>query len=164
TLFRSLNYFNPEQIIVNPQPPEVLITDLKIHNKAVGIGEELNGRILLDKNISLADKITIKASENDFSIGFVSLHFTNPEKHLFAYKLDGYQDDWVYANKGQQHASFSNLDAGNYTFMVKATNGEGTWSDGYAQIEVEILPPWWKTWWAYSLYFSLLAAALGFAR
>src|SRR5690606_33693802 len=79
----GLNYFNPEQIIVNPQPPEVLITDLKIHNKAVGIGEELNGRILLDKNISLADKITIKASENDFSIGFVSLHFTNPEKHLF---------------------------------------------------------------------------------
>ena len=160
----GLNYFLPEQITVNPQPPVVLINDLKIHNKSVAIGEELNGRVLLDKNISLADKITIKADENDFSFGFVSLHFTNPEKHFFAYKLYGYQDHWVYANKGQRYASFSNLDAGNYTFMVKATNGEGTWSDGFAKIDIEVLPPWWETWWAYALYISFVAAALWIAR
>src|SRR5690606_18224761 len=82
----GLNYFNPAVIKVNPQPPVVLITELRIHNNPVEIDEQINGRILLDKNISYTDKITIKASENDFSFGFVSLHFMNPEKHLFAYK------------------------------------------------------------------------------
>src|SRR5690606_4729500 len=101
--------------------------------------EQINGRILLDKNISYTDKITIKASENDFSFGFVSLHFMNPEKHLFAYKLEGYQENWIYAEKGQRNANFSNLEAGNYTFMVKATNGEGMWSEGFSKIEVEVL-------------------------
>lgn len=160
----GLNYFNPENIKVNPSPPVVLITELRIHNDPVEIDEELHGRILLKRNISFTDKITIKSSENDFSFGFVSLHFTNPEKHLFAYKLDGYQDHWIYAENGQRSANFSNLDAGNYTFMVKATNGEGTWSEGFSKIEVEVLPPWWKTWWAYTVYFLVMVAALWIAR
>lgn len=160
----GLNYFDPGHIKVNPHPPMVLITELKVQNKSVEIGEELNGRVLLEKNISYTDEITIKASENDFSIGFVSLHFINPEKHLFAYKLDGYQDEWIYPEKGQRNANFSNLDPGEYTFMVKSTNGEGKWSENYAAIDVEVLPPWWKTWWAYALYFLLVVTALWIAR
>ena len=160
----GLNYFDPKDIKVNPNPPVVLITELRIHNDPVEIDEELNGRILLKRNISFTDKITIKATENDFSFGFVSLHFTNPEKHLFAYKLEGYQDNWIYPEKGLRNASFSNLDAGNYTFMVKATNGEGKWSENISKIEVEILPPWWETWWAYALYCIMVIAILWLLR
>lgn len=156
----GVNYFIPENIKVNPYPPVVLITELRVHNKRVEVGEELNGRILLKTNISFKDKITIKASENDFSFGFVSLHYANPEKHQFAYKLHGYQDHWIFPEKGQRTASFSNLDAGSYTFIVKASNGEGKWSENRSEIEIEILPPWWKTWWAYTFYCSLIVVSL----
>lgn len=160
----GISFFDPNTIQINPHPPVVLITALRIHNKMVQIGEKINGRILLPQNLSLTEEVVIKDIENDFSFDFVSLHYTNPAKHLYAYKLDGYHDDWVYLEKGQQSANFSNLDAGSYTFLVKATNGEGQWSSNIAQVRIEVLPPWWKTWWAYVLYVCFILLVLWILR
>lgn len=160
----GISFFDPEEIQVNPHPPLVLITALRIHNKPVKIGEKINGRVLLSKNLSMTEDIVIKDIENDFSFDFVSLHYTNPAKHLYAYKLEGYHDDWVYLERGQQSASFSNLDAGHYTFILRATNGEGKWSTSFPKVNIEILPPWWKTWWAYILYACFIMLALWILR
>lgn len=148
----GISYFNPRAIRPNPYPPIVVITALRVLNKPVSIGDTLNGRVLLNNNLSQTSELTIDSKENDFSLDFVGLHYANPGKITYAYQLEGYYTDWVYPPAGQRTASFANLAPGSYTFRVKASNGDGLWSTRLAQLHLVVLPPWWKTWWAYSLY------------
>ncbi|MES2730707.1 MAG: two-component regulator propeller domain-containing protein [Bacteroidota bacterium] len=157
----GLNYFLPQAIQPNPYPPKVFITGLRIFNQPIRIGEEHNGSVLLTKNLPLTDEITIQASQNDFSLEFVALHYANTGKNRFAYQLEGYHKGWNYPSVGTRFASFSNLAAGMYTFRVKACNGDGVWSSGSASLRIRVLPPWWKTGWAYAVYgLSILSLLL----
>ncbi|MBC6989038.1 two-component regulator propeller domain-containing protein [Hymenobacter sp. BT491] len=154
----GINYFQPPEIQANPIPPVVQITGLRVSNKPVAVGDTLHGRVLLEKAFAQPQTLTIKASENDFAVEFVALNYTNPQKNRYAYRLLGYNKDWVYPAPGQRTASFANLPAGHYTLQIKANNGEGIWSQRYATMQFSVLAPWWKTWWAYGLY---ALAALG---
>lgn len=91
---------------------------------------------------------------------FVGLNYAIPRQHKYAYQLVGYSPDWVAAAPQQRTASFTNLPPGSYAFRVKASNGDGRWSPTPATLRFTILPPRWKTWWAYSLYGLALAGAL----
>ena len=156
----GISYFQPRAIRANPYPPVVRITGLRLANKPVAVGDTVNGRVLLPAAFTHPQTITIRAAENDFSVEFVGLNYATPKKHKYAYQLVGYNADWVAAAPRQRTASFTNLPPGSYIFRVKASNGDGRWSTTPATLQFVILPPWWKTWWAYVLYGLVLAGAL----
>ncbi|ADB42393.1 histidine kinase [Spirosoma linguale DSM 74] len=158
----GITYFQPRTLTPNPYPPLVQVTELRVLNQPVGIGDTLNGRVLLEKPYTEPQTIRLEASENDFSIAFVGLNYANPQKQQYMYRLVGYNDDWVRAAPGQRTANFANLPAGDYTFMVKASNDDGIWSVEPASLQFTILPPWWRTWWAYLLYAAAVVGVFWF--
>ena len=148
----GINYFQPRAIQPNPYPPVVRLTGLRVSNEPVAVGAPLHGRVLLPHPLTTPQRLTIKASENDFSVEFVALNFANPQKSRYAYRLEGYHAGWVLPAPGQRTASFANLPPGNYTLRVKASNGEGGWSRRPATMRFTVLAPWYRTWWAYLAY------------
>ncbi|MBO3270228.1 hybrid sensor histidine kinase/response regulator transcription factor [Hymenobacter defluvii] len=160
----GINYFQPSDIQANPYAPVVQLTGLRVTNRPVAVGDTLNGRVLLRQALSVPQTVTIRNAENDFLVEFVALNYANPQKSRYAYRLVGYNEDWVYPAQGQRTASFANLPAGNYTLEVKASNGEGVWSKRYATMQFEVLAPWWRTWWAYLLYAAAAVGAVAWFR
>lgn len=155
----GVTYFQPRLIQPNPYAPVVRMTGLRIFNKLVEPDKPVNGHVILTKSINQTRALTLRASENDFSLDFVGLNYANTRKHTYAYQLIGYNAGWIMAAPGQRSASFANLPVGEYTFMVKASNGEGKWSAGPA-MQITILPPWYRTGLAYFFYTILIATAL----
>ncbi|MBB5282716.1 signal transduction histidine kinase/ligand-binding sensor domain-containing protein/DNA-binding response OmpR family regulator [Rhabdobacter roseus] len=156
----GITFFQPRAVLKNPFPPLVQITGLRVLNEPVGVGDTLSGRVLLPEPLSASQTIKLKASENDFTVEFVGLNYANPQKQQYAYRLEGYNDQWVQTTPDRRMATFANLPAGDYTFHVKASNDDGVWSTEPATLHFTILPPWWKTWWAYLLYTALIGGAL----
>ncbi|SEJ01505.1 Signal transduction histidine kinase [Dyadobacter koreensis] len=156
---KGITYFKPEDILSNPSPPLVRIINFRVLSK----GQAKNGGEIHSsmQTRSFSDKggVTIKSSENDFSLEFVGLNYVNPLKQQYAYFLEGYSNEWIQLPAGQRVVSFANLPAGDYTFKVRANNGDGVWSKLPASLRLTILPPWYKTWWAYIGYSLLFVAA-----
>nr|GFD34973.1 hypothetical protein [Tanacetum cinerariifolium] len=86
----GINYFQPWAIQANPSPPVVQFTGLRVVNQPVAVGRPFNGRVLLPQPLSRPQTVTIRAAENDFSVEFVALNYTNPQKNHYAYRLLGY--------------------------------------------------------------------------
>ena len=148
--------FHPDRLRHNPVPPEVAFNDFKVHNQSVKPGPDSPLRAPLDR----VETIALAASQNVFSFDFVGLHYGNPKENEYAYKLDGWDDDWN--NVGHlRTASYTNLPAGRYTFRVKAANADGVWNDVGRSVNLVIRPPWYKAWWAY-LSYLLLGGAMVF--
>ena len=146
--------FDPIAIKSDSKAPEVVISDLKLSNKSVGVSKEVNGEVILNKDISYTKEITLNYG-NQFTIEFTGLHFSNPENILYAYKLDGFDDNWTYTKAKNRSATYTNLDSGTYTFIVKASNFSGKWSNNPQKLIITILSPPWKSWWAILIYFAL---------
>ncbi|MCG8309262.1 MAG: response regulator [Cytophagales bacterium] len=155
----GLNYFDPQEITANLHTPKVIFDDLKIFNRRVTVGERVNNRILLPKKLNYLPEITLKASENQFTIDLLGLHYSNPGQNKYAYKLEGYSQDWTYHEADQRHITFSNLKAGTYRFNTRVSNSDGKWSDIRSLI-ITILPPWWAAWWAFIIYAFIIFVLL----
>lgn len=138
------NLFYPSLIKPSSYLPEVRITGLQLYGKEEGD----NGDI---KNVSESKQIVLDASQPVFSIQYMALNYAYPKSAQFAYKLEGLDKDWNYV-KYQKSATYRYLSPGIYTFKVKASNQDGTWNDSYAKVDIRILPPWYKSWWAYCVY------------
>ncbi|MFD2542315.1 two-component regulator propeller domain-containing protein [Lacinutrix gracilariae] len=147
----GLTIFDPQKISLNKMPPRVLITSLLINNKAVKIGEKLNDITILKKAISETDTITISKSQRIISFNLVAEHTSAPAKNKIAYKLDGFNKDWVETDEGKSAITYTNLEAGTYTLKVKSANGDGVWSASIKTLTLEVLPLWYQTWWSYTL-------------
>jgi signal transduction histidine kinase/ligand-binding sensor domain-containing protein/DNA-binding response OmpR family regulator len=160
----GITSFQPRDIKPNPHPPVVQLTGLHIANQPVAVGQELNGRVVLKQPLSVPQTVVIKASENDFAVDFVGLNYANPQKNRYAYRLVGYNQDWVRPAPGQRTASFANLPAGQYVLQVKASNGEGGWSKQLATMRFDVRAPWYKTGWAYLLFAALAGGAVWLYR
>jgi signal transduction histidine kinase/ligand-binding sensor domain-containing protein/DNA-binding response OmpR family regulator len=160
----GITYFQPRDIRPDPYPPLVQLTGLRIYNQPVQVGDTINGRILLTASLAIPQTVELNASENDFSVEFVGLNYVNPHKQQYAYQLEGYNDGWVQVSADRRVATFANLLPGTYTFRVKASNSDGVWSVRPASLRLTILPPWWKTWWAYLLYVVVIGGGLALYR
>ena len=101
----------------------------------------------------------LKYSQSVFSIEFVALNYTHTEKNNYAYKLDGFDKRWNYVS-GQRKATYTNLNPGEYTFRIKASNNDGVWNNEGKSLVIVITPPWYLTWWAYVIYILLSGAAV----
>src|SRR6185312_980030 len=99
--------------------------------------------------------------QNFFSFEFAALNYTNPAKNQYAYKLEGVDKDWVHSGT-RRTANYTAVAPGTYTFRVKGSNNEGLWNNEGTSVKIIVLPPWWKTWWAYSLYALAILTALYF--
>lgn len=159
-LFGGINgvtTFFPDKIIRNDFKPKVVITDFLIKNNPVTINGDHSP---LKKAIGETDKITLTHDQAFITFKFAALNFVNPEKNQYAYKLDGfYDDDWHFVGN-QRTATYTNLDAGQYTFMIKAANNDGVWNNEVKILKITVLPPWWETWWAYLIYASIIGMLL----
>lgn len=160
----GFNIFHPQNIIPEKNSFPVVLTDFQIFNKSILVGEKMNNRIVLPRSITEADKIILKYSENVFSIEFAALNYSSPEKNKYAFMLEGFNKDWLYTDGSERKVTYTNIDPGTYYFKVKASNKDGIWNEEPAIIKLTILPPFWKTPWAFLLYALCFAGALWIAR
>lgn len=130
----GLNVFRPEAIQDNPIPPPVVITSFRIFNEPVQV--DLSGQTT----------IQLSYSDNFIAFEFVALDFHAPQKNQYAYKLDGFNEDWVAAGT-RRYVSYTNLRGGDYVFHVKAANNDGVWNETGFTLKIHITPPFWETWW-----------------
>jgi ligand-binding sensor domain-containing protein/signal transduction histidine kinase/DNA-binding response OmpR family regulator len=151
--YNGLISFFPEQVKTNSQVPKAVFTQLRLFNKPVSIGDATK---LLSRNINLTKEITFSYHQNIFSIDFAILNYIKPEKNRYAYKLEGFEKQWNYVNSPS--AAFTNLPAGTYTLLIKGANNDGVWTTDSERMTIYVNPPFWKTWWAYLLYFICLSA------
>lgn len=154
----GITTFQPEQLPDNPYIPSVVITRLKLFNKTVSPGD---GTGILEKNISETSSITLTAKQSMFSLDFVVSNYISGNHNTFAYMLKGYDKEWYYTHNSRI-VSYSNLPQGTYHFLVKAANSDGKWNEQPTELEVKVLPVWYKTWWAVLLFIVLFLAATVF--
>jgi len=151
----GFNLFDPSKLEDINVKSNIVITDFQIFNKSPKINEKVNGRIILKKAINYLEEITLKHSENLFSIEFASLNFFHPDVRKYKYIMEGFNQEWLVTDASHRKVTYTNLDPGKYTFRVQATNNDGTWSKEEAKLIIRVLPPFWKTWW-----FRILVALL----
>jgi len=165
---KGFNRFYPENIIDDMQLPKVVITEMLLLNESVPViplndvnNNKKHSTIPLTRNttsfsltqvINKTKAITLTYQENIVAFEFSALHFLNPKKNQYAYQLVGWDKKWVSTDYKNRRATYTNLPYGDYTFRVKASNADGYWNEQGASLKVTLLPPPWKTWWAYTLY------------
>lgn len=140
-------HFNPQEINSIEKGNRIFITDVKVDN-----------RTIKPKTIpGYAEKITIPGNYSNFTIEFSPMLYTAPNKVRYAYKLEGYDKEWIYSNSEKRLASYTNLSHGKYVFKLKCTNEYGKWNNYTRELKIIIQPPVYMTWWAYCIYIIIFA-------
>lgn len=141
----GLNYFKPENIYNYKYIPEPKITKLKIYNQEVHPGEKFHNKVVINHPIYASDTVYLTYRDNNLSFDFSAFDYYLPNKATFSYKLVNVDKDWITVPAQRRFANYSNLEGGNYTFLLKASNGDGVWNDTPTQITLVITPPFWDT-------------------
>ena len=148
--------FNPDDFKDNPKPPPVVITNFLLFNKPVTVGDNSPLKI----SITETKLLELTHDQNIISFEFSALDYTNPGKNQYAYKMENIDEEWIYTDASRRYANYTNLNPGQYIFKVKGSNNDGIWNEAGASLKIIILPPWWATWWAYSIYGCLIFGLL----
>lgn len=159
----GITYFIPDSIHINHFQPPIYFTNLKINNVPYEFGKEKRDSSILEKPFYETESITLNHTENILSIGFAALDYHAPDKNEYMYQLGGFNKDWVYAGNNRT-VTFTNLKPGTYRLKVKATNSDKIWSPNIHELKIIILPPPWKTWWAYTIYIAVFLFLLWLTR
>ncbi|HEX8615043.1 MAG TPA: diguanylate cyclase [Telluria sp.] len=155
---KGITGVTPQAVRSVSSPPQVAITDISVFNRSLRDGRAVPG-LKLDGPVTAPSNLTLAGDGSVFSIEFAALHFTDPGRNTYEYRLDGFDRAWVVTDAAHRSATYTNLDPGSYTFSVRAANHQGVRSENAASMTVTILPPWWKTWW-FRAILALLALAL----
>ncbi len=143
----GLNIFNPDSIHDIKFKPKAFFTSLRIQNEVIEIGDTINGRVVLPKNINYLNRLVISPLDKIFTLEFAAKTFTLPEKCRFKYKLDGFEKTWKTTDAQRRYATYSNLDPGSYTFHIKASNSDGVWSNEETTLQITVLPSFVQSAW-----------------
>ena len=160
----GFNRFRPEAIKYNNKPPQVVFTDLTLFNKPVEIDSVYKGNRILEKSFNQTDEIKFKYAQNVFTISFSGMNYMLSEKNKYLYMLEGFSHDWMEVDGETHSVSYTGLPPGTYIFKVRAANSDGFWSNETASMKVVILPPFWRSAWAYVIYSLIIIGLLIFAR
>ncbi|MDM8527872.1 two-component regulator propeller domain-containing protein [Anaerolineales bacterium HSG24] len=152
----GFNAFTPDNIVAIDYVPPIVVTDFQIFNQPVLIGQEIEGRTILDKAITLVNDLALTYRNDFFAFEFAALHYSTPSRNQYAYKMEGFDKDWNYTSANRRFASYTNLDAGDYTFRVKGSNSDGVWNEAGTAINITITPPFWETLWFQGLAGTLI--------
>lgn len=146
--YNGIVYFHPDSIQENNVMPSLIFTDLKLFNKSMR--PSLHDNAILKQSLAVTDEVELTYDQNVFSIEFAVLNYVKASKNRFAYKLEGFETQWNVVK--EPVATYMNLEPGEYTLLAKGANNDGVWTQEPLALTINILPPPWKTWWAYSLY------------
>lgn len=158
----GFNIIDPQKVVASKNKPQLVFTNIDIFNNEVNVGEFINNSVVLRKALPFADEIKLNHNENIFSIEFTALDFSG--NNQYAYKLEGFNKNWMFTNSNNRKVTYTNLDPGTYLFKVKATNSDGVWSDEERTLTIIITPPFWKTPVAFVLYILFIGVVLYLAR
>lgn len=150
---QGFTVFSPDKIRKNKNIPPVQITDFKIFNKSVQVGEYSP----LKKDITLTDSITLHHKQSMITFEFAALNYVNSNKNRFQYMLEGLDTQWIDAGTTNT-ATYTNLNFGNYTFRVRGSNNDDVWNMEDRAINIKMLPPPWLTPFAFFIYALILAS------
>jgi len=155
----GFNVFDPGGIRENTHIPTIVVTGFQVLNQPVLIGSKRDGRVLLDRSITETQSLVLSHRDAVFSFEFAALHYVNPSKNRYAYKMEGLDKAWN--DVGNRHfVSFTTLPPGDYVFRVKGSNSDGVWNEEGVSIRIKVLPPFWKTWWFYALVVLLVVLVM----
>ncbi|MGV3639722.1 MAG: two-component regulator propeller domain-containing protein [Adhaeribacter sp.] len=152
----GFNAFNPDSLKNIPSRNAISFTNLQLFNKDVTLQTENSP---LSKTINHTRQITLGPDQSVVSLEYAALSFLAPRKIRYAYKMEGFDTEWNYVGR-QKKATYTNLPAGDYVFKVKATDNNGSWNTRPATLRVKVLPPFYQTPLAYTLYVLLFAGGL----
>ncbi|MFN1834778.1 ATP-binding protein [Balneola sp. MJW-20] len=145
----GLNIVDPATLEEYGIPPSVLLTGLTIDGN----------RYATDKPLSQTDLIELPWGQSGLEIGYTAINFRSADKTTYSYQMEGINDEFIDVGT-RRYAQFTKLEPGDYTFRVRATNADGLSSENDTILAITILPPWWRTWWAYLIYTLIFAAGI----
>ncbi|MBN2612474.1 MAG: hypothetical protein JXB00_13025 [Bacteroidales bacterium] len=157
---QGFSMFHPDSMKDNPFQPQIALTDIKIFNQSVGIGNKIHGKAILEKSPIITKEIKLSYKHRIFTFEFAALHNVNPEQIKYQYMLYPFEKNWSQTDAVNPSVTYTNLHGGNYTFRIKAANSDGVWSDQPYELSVTILPPFWRTTWF--ILFMVLLVIVGF--
>ncbi len=144
----GFNFFNPIDIKENKTKPLIRLTSFKVFDNELNIDSLLAIKL-----------ITLSYFQNYLTFNFSALEYTAPEKNIYAYKLEGYDYNWVYSGTSNI-ARYNSLRPGNYVLKIKGTNNDGIWSDEINAIQIIITPPFWQRWWFVLIIFLIIVCVV----
>lgn len=144
--------FDPEKVERNLFSPKIVFTRFQLFGRDVQVGTKGSP---LSRHIDDCSKIRLNHKQRTFNIEFAALDFQTPDNIQYEYKLEGFEDEWNKASK-QRVATYTGLPKGKYTLSVKSTNSDGVWADNLRRLDIEVLPSFWETIWAYLIYMFLV--------
>jgi len=147
--------FFPDEIINNEVMPKFHFSGIGIQGNVIHIGDTLHNQVLLPESLSGMSSISLSYRERSFDVLFSAIHFQYPEDNLVEYFLEGFDERPTVINASVGRITFNNLDNGQYQLRVRAANSDNVWTPGYRTLEINILPPWYKTRWAVGLFILL---------
>lgn len=155
----GFNVFHPDSIKDNPYVPPIVITRFQRFNT-----DDTAGVAIEEKGISAKQEIELTYKDNILVFEVAALNFRHPEKNQHAYKLEGFNDNWIQLGT-KREITFTNLDPGEYTLHVIGSNDDGVWNEEGTSLKISISPPWWETWWAYGFYGLMIVGMIfGYIR
>ncbi len=150
----GFNSFRPDEITSSTYHAPVVLTSFRT----------LGSKRRTIKVFADLEEVVITHRDLGFAFEFAALDLSSPQRNRYAYRLDGFDDDWIDSGH-RRFAQYTNLDGGRYLFRVRGTNADGRWNEEGTTIAVRVIPPPWKTWWAYSLYLVLaIGGVAGYVR
>lgn len=156
----GFNIFRPENVVDNPYIPPVVITDFKLFNESVEIGEGSP----LQKAITETDEIILSYRDDFFSFEFAALHYSDPDENQFRYLLEGFDKDWNEV-QNRRFAGYTGVPPGNYTFKVLGSNSDGIWNETGVALAISITPAFWQTLWFRGLLaLAIIGGSFGYLR
>lgn len=153
----GINAFYPEEIKISSLMPKTTITDFYLFNEKVHALDKIGRKIPLHKSITLTDSIFLLPKQKNIGFEFSAMIYPNADKINYAYMLEGFDEDWHYTDASNRIANYTNLRHGEYIFKVKSTNSDGIWEESPTEIFFTIQTPFVYTWFAYIIYFSIIA-------
>ena len=158
-LFGGINGFNiffPAAIKGFNQQNNLLLSDFYVNNQPI---EESKNDLVSEWQSGKIKEVSLPYDQTTLSLEFVALDYNNADKINYAYYLEGWDAQWNYVGQARK-ANYARLTEGKYTFKVKTTNFKGGWNKEISLVTIRILPPWYRTWWAYSIYLLALGGIL----
>jgi signal transduction histidine kinase len=128
--------FMPDAVRDNPYPAQPVITDFLVQNRS-----------RLPHGANTPPEVALPHRDSVFTLEFAALHYADPQSNRFAYRLQGFDEDWTETDASKRFATYTNLDPGHYVFEVRAANKDGLWNDAPARLGITIAPSFWMTWW-----------------
>lgn len=147
--------FNPEKLQDNPIIPPLHITSILTNDNT-----DLLSQITRDSDDPQRLSIELKADQNNLAIRYAALNYIHSAGNQYKFRMDGVDDNW-HSVGNRREAYYSNLYPGSYVFRVKSSNNDGLWNPEETILAITVLPPWYKTWWAYTFY-ALVILLIGY--